>query len=64
MRGVYSEYNMAFNYFGACTKSASCMSATCPGAFTGSNTMDGDPVQCLGSDVGVSRSSIIIREPL
>ncbi|EIM89530.1 uncharacterized protein STEHIDRAFT_118719 [Stereum hirsutum FP-91666 SS1] len=47
-------YNMAFNYFGACTESATCTSATCPGAFTGSNTEDGAPVQCIGSDVGIN----------
>ncbi|KAI0818849.1 hypothetical protein BC629DRAFT_1579316 [Irpex lacteus] len=45
-------YPMAFQYTGACTKSAKCASASnCPGAFT--NPTNGAPVQCLASDVGI-----------
>ncbi|KAI0347078.1 hypothetical protein BDW22DRAFT_1404747 [Trametopsis cervina] len=46
-------YPMAFNYFGACSESASCPSAdNCPGAFT--NPTNGAPVQCIGSNVGIN----------
>ncbi len=44
---------MSFNYFNGCSESASCPSAdNCPGAFT--DPTNGAPVQCLGTNVGVS----------
>ncbi|TFY75778.1 hypothetical protein EWM64_g8236 [Hericium alpestre] len=47
-------YPMAFNYLGACTQSATCASpSNCPGAYTGSNTTSGSPVQCIGREVGI-----------
>ncbi|KAI0698937.1 hypothetical protein BC835DRAFT_1268576, partial [Cytidiella melzeri] len=45
-------YPMAFNFFGACSESATCDEPDCPGSFT--DPTNGAPVQCLGSNIGVS----------
>jgi hypothetical protein len=53
-----SKYPMGFTYSGGCSGGApgQCVAAQqCPGAFWGSDTENGTPVNCVWSNAGVGR---------
>ena len=52
-----SQYPMNFHYTGGCSTGApgKCGAADqCPGAFVGTDTASGTPVNCVGDNAGVS----------
>ena len=58
-----SKYPMNFSYTGGCSGGApgQCASAEqCPGAFWGTDTENGTPVNCLGNNAGVSLLLLLI----